>query len=86
MRSSILALCVLVSVSAAEAQRLGPVEKRPKLAAGSDTNDPGAYLSLAIRSLEEKPDEAAAAFYWAARLDPSSPEALDGRRAALLMR
>ena len=36
--------------------------------------------------LEEKPDEAAAAFYWAARLDPSSSEALDGRRAALLMR
>lgn len=86
MRSSILALCALVSVSAAQAQRLGPVEKRPKLAAGSDTNDAGAYLSLAIRSLEQKPDEAAAAFYWAARLDPTSPEALDGRRAAMLMR
>lgn len=86
MRSSVLVVCLLVSVASVHAQRLGPVEKRPKLAAGADTNDAGAYLSLAIRSLEERPDEAAAAFYWAARLDPSSPDALDGRRAALLMR
>ena len=86
MRSALLALCVLSFATPLTAQRLGPEEKRPKLAAGADTNDAGSYLSLGMRSLADRTDEAAAAFYWAARLDPSSPDALDGRRAALLMR
>lgn len=66
--------------------RLGPVERRPKLAVDADTNDANSYFALGSRVLVEKPAEAAQAFYWAARLDPSSAEALDGRRAALILR
>ncbi|MBX7118608.1 MAG: tetratricopeptide repeat protein [Gemmatimonadaceae bacterium] len=66
--------------------RLGPVERRPRLAADADTNDAGAYFAHASRLLGENPSEAATAFYWAARLDPSSAEALDGRRVSMLMR
>ena len=80
-----LALAVSV-VPAADAQRLGPPQKRPKLAASADTNDATAYLALGTRELETAPDEAAAAFYWAARLDPSSADALYGRSVALAMR
>ena len=79
------ALC-LITPSVTAQGRLGPVEKRPKLAVGVDTNDASAYFALGSRILADRPDEAAAAFYWAARLDPSSAEALAGRRAALLMR
>src|SRR5690606_868488 len=63
----------------------GPEQKRPKLA-DADTNDAAVYLSHGMKVIEDSPDEAAAAFYWAARLDPSSADALYGRRVALLMR
>ena len=87
MRVVLLLAAICLSAPSASAQgRLGPVEKRPKLAAGVDTNDASPYFALGARSLADRPDEAAAAFYWAARLDPSSAEALGGRRAALLMR
>jgi tetratricopeptide (TPR) repeat protein len=82
--SVVLTLCVLLAVPLG-AQRLGPEQKRPKLA-DADTNDAAAYLAHGMRAIEDAPDEAAAAFYWAARLDPSSAEALYGRRVALLMR
>lgn len=82
----LLAAACLAAPSASAQGRLGTVEKRPKLAAGADTNDASPYFALGARSLADRPDEAAAAFYWAARLDPSSAEALGGRRAALLMR
>lgn len=81
----LVALCLIPPATDAQS-RLGPVEKRPKLMAGLDTNDANNYFALGTRSLAERPDEAAAAFYWAARLDPSSADALGGRRAALIMR
>lgn len=86
-----LAIFVLALVAAAvpalDAQRLGPAEKkRPKLASSADTNDASAYLQHGTRVLEFSPDEAASAFYWAARLDPSSADALYGRSVALAMR
>lgn len=79
-------LVVLLLAAPLGAQRLGPEERRPKLAADADTNDAAAYLAHATRNIEDSPDVAAAAFYWAGRLDPSSAEALYGRRIALLMR
>ncbi len=78
--------CLLLIVSTAEAQRLGPDAKRPKLPAEADTNDASAYLALGTRQIESSPETAAAAFYWAARLDPGSSDALYGRAIALLMR
>lgn len=85
--SVVLVVLLLTAASAADAQRLGPAEKkRPKLAAGADTNDASAYLQHGERNLEFAPAEAANAFYWAARLDPSSADALYGRSVALSMR
>lgn len=81
-----LGALVFADADTAAAQRLGPAQKRPKLAAGADTNDAGAYMALGTKVLENAPDEAAAAFYWAARLDPSSADALYGRSIALAMR
>jgi tetratricopeptide (TPR) repeat protein len=77
---------LLIADANAAAQRLGPVQKRPKLSAGADTNDASAYMALGAKSLENAPDEAAAAFLWAARLDPSSADALYARAIALAMR
>lgn len=72
--------------SSLESQRLGPEVRRPRLAAQADTNDALAYLELGMTSVAEEPEIAAAAFYWASRLDPSSPGALYGRKVALLIR
>jgi tetratricopeptide (TPR) repeat protein len=77
---------LLLAASTAGAQRLGPDAKRPKLPAEADANDASAYIALGTRQIESSPNDAAAAFYWAARLDPSSSEALYGRAISLLMR
>jgi len=68
----------------AGAQRLGPEVPRPK-GAVADTNDAQAYFDYGVRLFELDPKAAAAAFYWAARLNPGSAEALYARRASLLM-
>ena len=80
---AVLALLALTTV--AEAQRLGPEVARPRLAASADTNDALAYLEYGMASVVEEPERSAEAFYWAARLDPSSPGALYGRKVALLV-
>lgn len=69
-----------------QAQRMGEPAKRPKLPVGADSNDASAYLALGQRSIDESPETASAAFYWAGRLDPASPDALYGRRMAMVMR
>ena len=70
----------------ASAQRLGPAEERPRLRDVTDTNDAQAYYNLGLATFERDPETAAAAFYWAARINPSWAEPLYARRAALLMK
>lgn len=67
------------------AQRLGPPMARPRSAEIADTNDARAYYRAGVSLFERDPEAAAAAFYWAARIDPGFGEALYARRAALLM-
>ena len=61
---------------------------RPRLDAGADTNDAEPYLELARRLLGHDSQRAAAAAYWATRIDPTSARALlvrgeaEGRAAA----
>ena len=87
MRPHLLALFGAVLIAAPlSAQRLGPEVPRPRLAASADTNDALRYLEYGMSIITENPEGAANAFYWSARLDPSSPGALYGRRVALLMR
>lgn len=61
------------------------VPKRPKLAATADTNSAPDYYWHGMSVLTRRPDEAAAAFYWASRIDPNSADAVYGRHAALLL-
>ncbi|HYJ78286.1 MAG TPA: tetratricopeptide repeat protein [Longimicrobiaceae bacterium] len=58
---------------------------RPVLFASADTNSAAAYYILGTQLLEQEPARAAAAFYWAHRLNPRWADALYGRRVALLM-
>lgn len=75
----------LLTVSVLPAQRLGPAPKRPKVPSALDTNDARAYHDWAMEVFERDPGNAASAFYWAARIDPTLASALYGRRAALIM-
>ena len=59
--------------------------KRPKLDAGRDTNNAAAYYQWGMQHLTDRPETAADAFYWAARLEPSGAEPWYGRWAALLL-
>ena len=84
----ILAMTLAVAAACtatARAQRVHEVPRRPALWAGADTNSAGAYYLLGVQRLERDARLAAAAFYWAERLNPGWPDALYGRYVALLM-
>lgn len=68
------------------AQRLGPPVQRPSLPDAADTNDAHAYFNYGLAAFRKKPEDAADAFYWAARINPALGEALYARRAALIMK
>lgn len=72
-------LVALTSVAAAQSTK---PPKRPKLAAGADTNDARAYYDRGVALLRREPWAAVAAFYWASRLEPAWPEAYYGQRVA----
>ncbi|HET7457531.1 MAG TPA: hypothetical protein VFJ74_07740, partial [Gemmatimonadaceae bacterium] len=75
--SLLSALAVASRVLPAQTARPAAAEPpRPPLAAGADTNDAEAYLSLAREQLSRDSKRAAAAAYWATRIDPTSAPAL----------
>ena len=55
--------------------------KRPRVR--GDTNSALVYYELGVRLLQQQPEEAAAAFYWASRLSPEWASAPYARRVAL---
>lgn len=83
-RIALALLLVTPCTASLAAQRPGPEVPRPR-AGIADTNDAQAYLDFAVSTFETDPRASAAAFYWAARINPGSADALYGRRAALLM-
>ena len=80
-------VCAIAATSAASAQKEKALEipKRPRLERGADTNNASAYYYQGMTWLRKTPAEAAAAFYWASRLDPSWAEPLYARRIAFHM-
>jgi tetratricopeptide (TPR) repeat protein len=59
--------------------------KRPRLPVTADTNASIAYESWGISKIEAAPDSAAAAFYWASRLDPWRASPYYERGVALVL-
>jgi len=87
LRRPFILLVALSTLATLElnAQRLGPAPKRPKPAAIADTNDAQAYHDYGLMIFEEDPNASAAAFYWAARINPNLAGALYGLRSALIL-
>lgn len=85
----LLALCLLlattVAPSSAQSGKTAAVPPRPKLAQSADTNDWHAFYVYGLLKFNEAPREAYNAFYWAARLNPESAEALYGQWATFWM-
>lgn len=61
------------------------IPKRPRLDPGRDTNSANDYFFYGTSILSKFPERAAAAFYWASRLDPYWADPLYGRYVALLL-
>ena len=80
-----LCLALVAPFSVALAQKLDLSPGRPKLWANADTNDAQTYYDYGFQQLQQKPDVAAAAFYWASRLNPTRADAFYARRVALLL-
>ena len=66
------------------AQSVWVSPERPRLPAVADTNDPTAYYQRGAATIGYRADTAAAAFYWAARLDPWRADAHYARSVALM--
>jgi Tfp pilus assembly protein PilF len=75
-------LLIAAAAIVAHAQESG-APRRPNLGAGADTNDAKTYFAWGSAQLERAPAEAADAFYWAARFEPSWADAYYARWAAL---
>ena len=84
MFRSLSALLIAVLVAAPVAAQRAP--RRPRLPSAADTNDATAYFQLGLERVERDPGQADAAFYWAGRLDPMSPQTSYARHIAALLR
>jgi tetratricopeptide (TPR) repeat protein len=83
--TALLAVALLLAPGL-RAQKVVPPPTRPRMDAGLDTNDARAYYQYGVRMIESKPEESSRAFYWAAKLDPTSGEALYAMHTAALMK
>lgn len=77
IRSVLLLALALVSAPLA-----GQEPARPSLSRGADPNDWESYFAAGEARFVQFPAEAAAAFYWAARLDPTRAEPIFARWAS----
>lgn len=80
-----IALALVISAPLRSQSDPSKIPKRPKLDADRDTNSATAYFFYGSSSISKFPERAAAAFYWASRLDPSWADPIYGRYVALLL-
>jgi tetratricopeptide (TPR) repeat protein len=76
-------LLIAASAVSLEAQQ---APRRPRLSGDADTNDAAAYFQLGLDKARTDPNGADAAFYWASRLDPMSPQSLYARGIVQILR
>ncbi|MFL5612763.1 MAG: tetratricopeptide repeat protein [Gemmatimonadaceae bacterium] len=81
----VVGLALMTARDTTQAQKSKDEPRRPRLDASADTNDSHVYYEYGLEKLERDPEEAADAFYWAARIDPTSADAFYARRCALLL-
>jgi tetratricopeptide (TPR) repeat protein len=81
VRALIACTCLMTAALVTAVAQQAP--RRPRLARDADTNDASAYFNWGLERLTRVPEQAAAAFYWAERLDPASPQTLYARYVAL---
>jgi tetratricopeptide (TPR) repeat protein len=81
--AAIVAIGCCLTSGPAQAQ---PVPPRPALEAAADPNDWNPYFDLGVELLRSNPLDAAACFYWAARLAPGRAEPLYAQWVAFWMR
>jgi tetratricopeptide (TPR) repeat protein len=62
-----------------------PLPPRPTLLPGADTNSAQQYFQAGMDLVWRQPEQAAHAFFWASRIDPSSGDALYGLYAATVL-
>ena len=75
MRHAVTMLAFVLALPVAgAAQQAGDVPARPALPAMSDTNSATVYHQFGVRRLRQDPREAAAAFFWASRLNPEAAQ------------
>ncbi|HEX2717869.1 MAG TPA: tetratricopeptide repeat protein [Gemmatimonadaceae bacterium] len=82
MKRFVLVLAACLTAANLGAQKPAKIPKRPELFPGADTNSWHAYFQLGLSNLSRRPQVAADAFYWAARIDPRVPEPLYGQWVA----
>ncbi|MGH9884197.1 MAG: hypothetical protein ACREBE_01625, partial [bacterium] len=86
MRASLpFAAALLFLASGISSAQRDKEPRRPKLAAGADTNDAHAYYDFAVDLLARDPDKAADALYWSSRIEPMWADAYYARRIALIL-
>jgi tetratricopeptide (TPR) repeat protein len=81
----LLPLLAFAMPAAAQIDPLKFNPTRPKLPPGADTNSAAAYYTFGLGVMSRSPDQAAAAFHWASRLNPGIGEPLYAKRTALLL-
>jgi tetratricopeptide (TPR) repeat protein len=80
-----IALALVISAPLHSQSDPYKIPKRPKLDPGRDTNSASDYFFYGNASIGKFPERAAAAYYWASRLDPAWADPLYGRYVALLL-
>jgi len=82
---TLLCLAALTTALTAQDRHAPKPPRRPSLPSGSDTCDANAYYRYGVMILRGDPSSAAAAFYWAERLAPTTAVAYYGERIARLI-
>jgi len=87
MRLLPVLIILVLALAAPLAAQMDPnvVPKRPTLPAGGDPNSAPDYFWFGMSKLVKEPETAAAAFYWASRIDPSWADPIYSRHVALLL-
>jgi tetratricopeptide (TPR) repeat protein len=81
----VLAVAPTSAGSVAAQSRADRAPKRPVLPVGRDSNSARDYFYYGASQLDKHPEQAAAAFYWASRIDPTWADPLYGEYIALLL-